>query len=217
MKDRFCAKSNVYCAPGVCAVIENHLSKSDFELLRRSCFGWVFVQRDKMKLNFQLIHQMMLRLIKSDKLHELWFKVDGLVARFSLVEFHAITGLPVIDTKVKPPAKFEWSYFLGEKQSKCTYDELLEAFKTCRKSSTKKLQMAKLLIIEKMLLFKRSKSVKKDHATLVCNPAKCELYSWGRLSYSLVVKYLKKVLDCDRSNPRPSYKLFGYIYAFQVI
>ena len=217
MKDRFCAKSNVYCFPDVCEVIEKYLSEGDLEALRRSCFGWVFVQGSKMKLNFQLIHQMMLHMIESDKEHELWFKVDGLVARFSLVEFHAITGLPVIDNKVKSSGDFSWSYFLMTKQSKCTYDELMGAFINCRPSSSKKLEMAKLLIIVNMLMFRRSKSVKVEHAGIVCNPAKCELYPWGRESYSLLVKSLKKVLLCDRSDPRPSYELFGYIFAFQVI
>ena len=168
-----------------------------------------------MVMNFQLMHQMVLRQVQTQKENELWFRVGGHLARFSIAEFHVITGLPCEDRVCNIPKKVSIFEFFGQK--KMTHDELLDRFISEKKMSKKKLIMAKLLLIERLIVYRRSEVVSAQFLSLACNEKEFELYPWGRESYTRLLKSLKSSSVADRNGVRGSYQMYGYCLAFQVL
>ena len=76
----------------------------------------------------QLVWQMCLHEIQTEKTLEMWFKVDGRILRFGLLEFACVTGLncEINGLDLGPPETVSVKSFLGV--SPCSVDQLEAIF-----------------------------------------------------------------------------------------
>ncbi len=182
----------------------------------------IIKQADYMPFYHQLAWQMCLHEIQTEKTLEMWFKVDGRILRFGLLEFACVTGLNCEDNgfDLSPPDKVSVKSFLGV--SPCSVDQLEAIFLKEPKESKKKIIMAKLLNLEMVLFPRRTnryRNVKEEHVSLACDLEKFEGHPWGRLVYEETIDSLMKVARANRAvrtSDRPGFSLSGYTLGFQV-
>ncbi len=170
----------------------------------------------------QFVWHMCLHEIQTEKTAEMWFKLDGRILRFSLLEFACVTGLncEVNGVDLGPPETVSVKSFLGVSQ--CTVDQLEAIFLKEPKDSPKKLTMAKLLVLE-MVLFPRwtnkYRLVREEFVSLACDLERFESHCWGRRVYEATIDSLRKVSRAnlkERTSNRPGFNIFGYPLGFQV-
>jgi hypothetical protein len=125
-----------------------------------------------------------------------------------------MTGLPCEDRVCNPPKAVTFSDFLG--MDRCSHDDLISCFRKMKKTSKKKLIIARLLLIEMVVCYRRIDYITEENLSLACDDEKFGQYPWGRQSYEALLKALKKSATMDRKKARPSYELYGYWIAFQV-
>ncbi|CAN7076235.1 unnamed protein product, partial [Brassica oleracea var. botrytis] len=95
--NRFPTKQlNVYSKPDILCFVRNVLRGSDeFEVIRNSCFGRLFdIPARQSPVSHKLLHSLLCRQVVSLQEYTLWPVVAGSPFRFSLAEFHTVTGLP---------------------------------------------------------------------------------------------------------------------------
>ena len=144
----------------------------------------------------QLVWQMCLHEIQTEKTLEMLFKIDGRILRFSLLEFACVTGLncEISGLDIGHPETVSVKSFLGV--SPCSVDQLEAIFLKEPKESKKKIIMAKLLILEMVLFPRRTnqyRNVKEEYVSLACDLEKFEGHPWGRLVYEETIDSLMKV------------------------
>ncbi|CAA2993044.1 Hypothetical predicted protein [Olea europaea subsp. europaea] len=72
--------------------VMDHFDERHREDFRNSSLGYM-VDVPDIQFSVQLIQQLVFRTIRTDKLYELWFSVQGHLMRFSLHEYALVTGL----------------------------------------------------------------------------------------------------------------------------
>ncbi|CAN6837755.1 unnamed protein product, partial [Brassica oleracea] len=95
--DRFPRKRlNIYSNPDILCLLRHVLRNSpELEVIRQSCFGGLFdLPARQCPVSCKLIHSLLSRQLVCDQQYTLWPVVGGHPFRFSIAEFHSVTGLP---------------------------------------------------------------------------------------------------------------------------
>ena len=150
--------------------------------LNKSALWPIFQLGDSLKFSAQLVHIMLCHEIITDKKHEMWFKVGSKVARFSIIEFAAITGLNCKDFfDVELPSVTSRSEL---SISSLNFDILADIME--RESDLKKkIRWANVLLVDSVLLPKR-RNVEIDGTiyALSTDMDSFSNYPWGRACYN---------------------------------
>lgn len=218
--NHFKVRFNTYSKIELLSTIKRELSPGQWNCLSKGCLDSIVRMGTKLRLHHQVIHQILLREVKTEKKNEMWFKVEGRLMRFSLLEFCSASGLNCIedDFDLGPPDKVSIYDFL--KTRSCNIGDLLDFFVKKPEASPKKIILAQWLIIEGVILPQRSdKEVREEFLSLACDIERFEYYAWGRESYLHTIDSLIKVCRNvnNGSDPSRGYNLFGFPMAFQVL
>ncbi|CAH8384365.1 unnamed protein product, partial [Eruca vesicaria subsp. sativa] len=123
------------------ALLKDFLKDEYEEVLKDPVFGPILAIVDnKLIYSGKIIHSFICKQLKVSKLHELWFEFANRPLRFSMQEFHAVTGLkfkeePDIDFNNWEDDKGFWSKALKQNSNINIYMIRDELLKVCNKWS----------------------------------------------------------------------------------
>ena len=172
----------------------------------------------------RVIHSFLCRELVTFLQHELWFVFARRPLRFSLQEFHAVTGFEC-DTHISLEEFEEWKYdggfwskVLRRKDGTITLFNLWtkdkEAVKKWRNADH--ICLIYLAIILCVVLARDEKAnIPLKYIAVVMDLDKVRKYSWGVAAYDLLCKSIAK--NCDQLKEKTtSYVLDGFSYALQI-
>ncbi|KAM3378938.1 hypothetical protein P3S68_011351 [Capsicum galapagoense] len=196
---------------------------------KRSCFGHLRNLPKHLKFNGKLVHYLLLRYVKNDKMrHEMWLCVNKKPVCFGLKEFCLITGLnfslyPSESKMKKVLAKGDNFYFKVTKNKNITVANLLHLIRGNKLNEDQKLKCCLLWFLHTMLLAKDSRKVVDTKLIrMVDSLSFFEKYLWGKETFQLTMDYLKKKSDLKKQKKvfdekhKASYALFGFPWAFMI-
>ncbi|XP_010424277.2 PREDICTED: uncharacterized protein LOC104709346, partial [Camelina sativa] len=102
---------------------------------------------DGLGFSGQLVYFLVVRQIVSSREDEIWFCINNKPMRFSLIEFHLVTGLPCWIKEDEVPVDFEcdWPLFLPDKRY--NVDDLIAQLKVLGEDDEEsKLRLAMLIV-----------------------------------------------------------------------
>ncbi|CAF2045810.1 unnamed protein product [Brassica napus] len=106
-----------------------------------------------LKLSAKIVHAVLTKSIKTVKRHETWFHFGAQPMRFSIREFHMVTGLKCSGEAREPreeTEKFKWDFLKGRTHTKKGRGEAAQKHK--RRCFDERFCLAMLLPIESILL-----------------------------------------------------------------
>ncbi|KAG7594891.1 Ulp1 protease family C-terminal catalytic domain [Arabidopsis thaliana x Arabidopsis arenosa] len=184
----------------------------EWNYIRASVFGPLFdLPVRKCSLSGKLVHQMLCRGLYTRKKHELWFVFAGKPFRFSLREFHILTGLPChqyaaqadILKSQKPlvpkPKKGYWEILFGKDKPVVLIKDIVEWLRAdknlppaSRMEEWRRLRLALIVIVDGIIICS-SQPVKASEQVveMVRNLETFELFPWGRESFLLTMRMVK--------------------------
>lgn len=182
------------------------------------------IEENKLKFSGKLVHSFFCKEIITSKLHEKWFAFGRRPLRFSLQEYHAVTGLsitPVSSSSRSDEIRWKsdggfWSKLLqsGGKISLQSIRKvhLKEVHKWTR---VDRLRLIYLCVIMGVVMG-RDEKVKIPHMyiKLVMDLRKLREFHWGIHSYDFLLSSIEKVRK--KLTKKESYILEGFSFAFQI-
>ncbi|KAF8105361.1 hypothetical protein N665_0158s0043 [Sinapis alba] len=155
------------------------------------------------------------------KKHELWFEFAGQPLRFSLQEFHAVTGLKCSKEANCDFEKWEddmgfWSRLLKRRGKISLKSIRLQHLQQCHKwSHVDRFRLIYVTVITSVLMAKDEKiHICHKYIKLVMDIQKLRMYPWGLESYDALVESI--ITSRKKLKNKTSYVLDGFTYAFQI-
>ncbi|CAN7073842.1 unnamed protein product [Brassica oleracea var. botrytis] len=149
--------------------------------------------RSEMKLSGKTVYGILTRSIVTVKKNEAWFHFAGQPMKFSIREFHMVTGLKCNGEVERPRGEYEWDLLKGRTHK--LIDVLNQLKKTRVDASDERVCLAMLLLVESILLPKNNKGT---FPLEYVNKAKDMMYPWGRDAYLVL---LRKCFSQDATEP----------------
>ena len=209
------AHINTYNRSEAFQIIEDNMPVNSSDLSNSPLWP-IFQIGDSLKFSAQLVHIMLCHEIITDKKHEMWFKVGSKIARFSIVEFAAITGLNCKDFfEVDVPNVSSRS----ELNITSLNFDILADIMGKESDLKKKIRWANVLLVDSVLLPRRRNSeIDATIYALSSNMDSFSKYPWGRACYN---EFIASLMQFNRSHhdivsDRFGYNVNGYPLAFQV-
>ncbi|CAN6920229.1 unnamed protein product [Brassica oleracea] len=200
--------------------VKEILGNDEFNRIRGTFLGPVIKLGERsLKLSAKIVHAVLTKSIKTVKRHESWFHFGAQPMRFSIREFHMVTGLKCSGEAREPreeTERFKWDFLKGrthtvkdvEKQLRNTRDD----------ASDERLCLAMLLLIESILLQKSlldsGTTFTLDYVKIAQDMDVLMTYPWGRTAYNLLLKSLQRAVD--KSLDKNNYDLQGFPMAFLI-
>ena len=227
----------VYSKPDILCFLSHVLHGSDeFEIIRNSCFGRLFdIPARQSLVSHKLLHSLLCRQILPLQEYKLWPVVGGSPFRFSLAEFHTVTGLPcgpfpadyeTPSFNIRNPAKDPlWRKLLGPDSHITIADigHMLETDQTIPKD--KRLRLALIMIVDGVLIAHKQVAKPTLHyVRMVDNLEDFFNFPWGRESFLKTITCMKPPTDAE--NPvaalaqilqQTTYRLTGFPLALQLV
>ncbi|KAL2549640.1 uncharacterized protein Fot_11170 [Forsythia ovata] len=149
------------CKIGMVDEVFDKLDATHKNMFETSCFGPLLKLR-KIKLASQLVHQLLLRWMKTKK-EEAWFKIGNKRARFGLQEFVLVTGLNAggcenVDKSGGADCRIVKEHF-RKSGGKIMKRDVFEAFKRCKRNKTDKYKLGLIIILAYVLLATEEKTL----------------------------------------------------------
>ncbi|KAF8080566.1 hypothetical protein N665_0934s0007, partial [Sinapis alba] len=214
---------NNYCRLTILDKLESRFENEYKEVKKDPVFSQILAFHDN-KLNYsaRMIHSMLVRQLETDKRHELWFEFARRPLRFSMQEYHAVTGLNCEVSKGIDYDKWVddggfWSKLL-KRQENITLEKIwadyIDGVDDWRRVD--RFRLIYLCVIVGVVLARGDKAViPLEYIKVVMDMTKLRAYAWGRVSYDLLLKSVfksrKKILKAPKS-----YVLEGFSYALQI-
>uniref|UniRef100_A0A0D3BFQ6 DUF1985 domain-containing protein n=1 Tax=Brassica oleracea var. oleracea TaxID=109376 RepID=A0A0D3BFQ6_BRAOL len=171
----------------------------------------------------RVIHGFLCRELLTYKDHELWFVFARRPLRFSLLEFHAVTGLQC-DTSLSLKELVDWDddggfWSLVIRTNKgISIFELWEHHRAAVKkwSNADRIRLVYLCIIVCMVCGRDEKApIPIKYVKLVMDLEQVRNYPWGVASFDLLCESIAEKRDKLKENPK-SYVLDGFTYGLQI-
>lgn len=176
---------------------------------------------NKMGYSERLIHSFMCKQLITVKKHELWFEFAGQPLRFSLQEFHAVTGLKCTKEANVDFGKWEgdkgfWSKLLNRGGKISLQSISLKHLQECHKwSHVDRIRLIYLSVIASLLMAQDEKiDISHKYIKLVMDIEKLRMYPWGLESFDALVDLI--ITSRKKLKNKKSYVLNGFTYAFQI-
>uniref|UniRef100_A0A0D3E5S0 DUF1985 domain-containing protein n=1 Tax=Brassica oleracea var. oleracea TaxID=109376 RepID=A0A0D3E5S0_BRAOL len=146
--------------------------------------------RSEMKLSGNTVYGILTRSIVTVKKNEAWFHFAGQPMKFSIREFHMVTGLKCNGEVEGPRGEYEWDLLKGRTHK--LSDVLNQLKKTRVDASDERVFLAILLPVESILL---SKNNKGTFPLEYVNKAKDMMYPWGLDAYLVLLSNWAPTVD----------------------
>ncbi|KAF8102825.1 hypothetical protein N665_0193s0008 [Sinapis alba] len=204
--------------------LEEWLPKELKEVKKDQTFAQIFKLYDSgLGYSVRVIHSFLCRELVTYKMHELWFVFARRPLRFSLLEFHAVTGLQC-DTSLSLEELVDWendggfwSIVLRKKQGICMLDLWKKHKEAVKKwSNADRIRLVYLCIIVCMVCARDEKAnIPLKYIKLVMDLEKVRNYPWGVAAFDLLCESIAKTRD-KLKEKTSSYVLDGFSYALQI-
>ncbi|KAF3598836.1 hypothetical protein F2Q69_00033684 [Brassica cretica] len=198
--------------------VKDILGEVEFNRIRETFLGPVIKLGERnLKLSAKIAYAVLTKSINTVKKHEAWFHFGAQPMRFSIREFHMVTGLKC-SGEVEGPREenesFEWEFLQGPHTVKDVEKQLRN---TNEDASEERFCHAMLLLIESILLQKVSGSDTTfpwDYVKIAQDIDVLMTYPWGRIAYELLLKSIKNAVK--KNLDKNKYELHGYPLAFHL-
>ncbi|WZY99209.1 hypothetical protein YC2023_071538 [Brassica napus] len=200
--------------------VKEILGNDEFNRIRGTFLGPVIKLGERsLKLSAKIVHAVLTKSIKTVKRHEAWFHFGAQPMRFSIREFHMVTGLKCSGEAREPreeTEKFKWDFLKGRTHTVKDVEKQLR--NTREDASDERFCLAMLLLIESILLQKSlldgGTTFTLDYVKIAQDMDVLMTYPWGRTAYNLLLKSLQRVVD--KSLDKNNYDLQGFPMAFLI-
>ncbi|CAF1979130.1 unnamed protein product [Brassica napus] len=166
--------------------------------------------RSEMKLSGKTVYGILTRSIVTVKKNEAWFHFAGQPMKFSIREFHMVTGLKCNGEVEGPRGEYEWDLLKGHTHK--LSDVLNQLKKTRVDASDERVCLAMLLLVESILLPKNNKGT---FPLEYVNKAKDMMYPWGRDAYLVLLRSIQKAIT-NHLEDTSKFELQGYPLVFHL-
>ncbi|CAN6871290.1 unnamed protein product [Brassica oleracea var. botrytis] len=186
------------------SIVESILTADEIERVR-GFLGPVMrlSGRSEMKLSGKTVYGIFTRSIVTVKKNEAWFHFAGQPMKFSIREFHMVTGLKCNGEVEGPRGEYEWDLL---------NDVLNQLKKTRVYASDERVCLAMLLLVESILLPKKNKGT---FPLEYVNKAKDMMYPWGRDAYLVLLRSIQKAV-ANHLEDTSKFELQGYPLVFHL-
>ncbi|KAL9293209.1 hypothetical protein AtEden1_Chr3g0190551 [Arabidopsis thaliana] len=201
----------------ICGSINNHSKFSYLKIVKEILFESLFRLRkasgnqkgvNGLGFSGQLVYFLVVRQLVSSKKDELWFCINNMSMRFSLIEFYLVTGLPCWIKEDEIPVDFECDWPLSPGETPIKVDDLIAQLKVL---DDEKIKLQLVMLIVFMLSYGITKYlVPKEY---LANAKKnIHAYPWEKMHLMLVssigrevihlfsTKKMRKLRFCDGSD-----------------
>ncbi|CAN7073896.1 unnamed protein product [Brassica oleracea var. botrytis] len=199
------------------------LEPEELEFLRNSTFGKIIAIDENPPFSGAYGQYVVVRLLKVNKKHEVWFLFAGNPIRMSLREFAIVTGLncaklPEPTKKKKNPLKEKiyWNELFGSLKF-CTLDIVIDMLKKkVVKSREARIKFA-CLAITSSILFPSSHQPRiiPEHVELIRDLDEFLAFPWGRASFQSLVTSI--VAKDEITLAQSSVAVRGYVDEIQLV
>ncbi|RID40243.1 hypothetical protein BRARA_J00303 [Brassica rapa] len=196
--------------------VKEILGNDEFNRIRGTFLGPVIKLGERsLKLSAKIVHAVLTKSIKTVKRHEAWFHFGAQPMRFSIREFHMVTGLKCSGEAREPreeTERFKWDFLKGRTHTVKDVEKQLR--NTREDASDERFCLAMLLLIESILLQKSlldgGTTFTLDYVKIAQDMDVLMTYPWGRTAYNLLLKSLQRAVD------KNNYDLQGFPMAFLI-
>ncbi|CAN6851993.1 unnamed protein product [Brassica oleracea] len=200
--------------------VKEILGNDEFNRIRGTFLGPVIKLGERsLKLSAKIVHAVLTKSIKTVKRHESWFHFGAQPMRFSIREFHMVTGLKCSGEAREPreeTERFKWDFLKGRTHTVKDVEKQLR--NTREDASDERFCLAMLLLIESILLQKSlldgGTTFTLDYVKIAQDMDVLMTYPWGRTAYNLLLKSLQRAVD--KSLDKNNYDLQGFPMAFLI-
>ncbi|XP_052176003.1 uncharacterized protein LOC127790500 [Diospyros lotus] len=223
VKDRVRGKISNRCRIQMIHDVYYSLDAEHKDLFTKSCFGHL-LNVANMKIALQMVHQLILRSVKTSKQNEVWFKFGNQLARFGLEEFTLVTGLKAGELEFEDESLGLQCHLLQnhfkKNKGKITRKQLLSAFQKCS-DQPDKFKLGLLLILAYVLLAtEENTNLNLWWFYLVDDLDRFNNYARGKRSYKYTIAIFKsdlgkKLKQCGK-NDRYPYNFHGFPFAIMI-
>ncbi|CAN6928374.1 unnamed protein product, partial [Brassica oleracea] len=203
--------------------VEKYVEAEYKEVLGDPLFSQVMdIYVHKLQYSGRVIHSFVCKQLLTAKRHELWFHFARRALRFSMQEFHAITGLkykddePDLDIDNWRGDKGFWSKLLRRK-GKISVQQIRKVhLKSCNTwSHVDRLRMVYLCVIAGLVMAKdENVCIPHKYIKLVMDFDKMRKYMWGLHSFDALVTSITEARD--KVKTQNNYVIDGFSYALQI-
>uniref|UniRef100_A0A1J3D4G3 DUF1985 domain-containing protein n=1 Tax=Noccaea caerulescens TaxID=107243 RepID=A0A1J3D4G3_NOCCA len=214
-------KINKCARMSILKVLANNIASEYAEVKRDPLFANIMaIHENRLHFSAKMVHSFLTRQLVTAKKHELWFVFARRPLRFSLQEFHAVTGLKCIDDGNSDLNNWVddggfWSRLL-KSRGKISLEmirkkHIKEANKWTRLD---RLRLVYFCVAGLLMAVDEKTWVSHDYIKLIMDFDKLRAYPWGLRCFDHLVKGVIKARS-ELSNPI-SYVLEGFAYALQI-
>ncbi|CAN6896740.1 unnamed protein product [Brassica oleracea] len=203
---------NQYSGSEYISIVDSILKPDEMIRVRGSFLGPIMKLSERgLKLSAKMVYAILTRSIVSVKENEAWFHFGAQPLRFSIREFHMMTGLKcsgALEGPRRETDRFNWELLKGRSHKLSDVVEQLR--KTREDASEERVCLAMLILVESILLRKsKGGSFPLEYA----KNAQDMTYPWGKEAYIVLLKSIQNTVANHLEN-KSKFELQGYPLVF---
>ncbi|KAF8051461.1 hypothetical protein N665_1720s0005 [Sinapis alba] len=214
-------KINNSCRLKLLELLREKMEPEYKEVMKDPLFSHIMViEENGLKFSARLVHSFLCRELMTSKKYEKWFSFARTPLRFSLQEYHAVTGLNVKLEKISVVKWTDdmdfWSKMIktnGRINLKLIKEKYLEESRIW--TWVDRVRMIYLCVIMGVVMG-RDEKVNFPHLymKLAMDLEKLRRYPWGLYSFDFLLKSIDKAKD--KLEKKEGYLMEGFLFAFQI-
>ncbi|CAN6884935.1 unnamed protein product [Brassica oleracea] len=203
---------NQYSGSEYISIVDSILKPDEMIRVRGSFLGPIMKLSERgLKLSAKMVYAILTRSIVSVKENEAWFHFGAQPLRFSIREFHMMTGLKcsgALEGPRRETYRFNWELLKG--RSHKLIDVVEQLRNTREDASEERVCLAMLILVESILLRKsKGGSFPLEYA----KNAQDMTYPWGKEAYIVLLKSIQNAVANHLEN-KYKFELQGYPLVF---
>ncbi|CAN7022397.1 unnamed protein product [Brassica rapa subsp. trilocularis] len=203
---------NQYSGSDYISIVKSILKPNEMIRVRGSFMGPVMKLSERgLKLSAKIVYAILTRSIVSVKENEAWFHFGAQPMRFSIREFHMMTGLKcsgALEGPRRETERFNWELLKGRSHK---LSDVVDQLRNTREdASEERICLAMLILVESILLRKsKGGSFPLEYA----KNAQDMTYPWGKEAYIVLLKSIQNAVANHLEN-KSKFELQGYPLVF---
>ncbi|XP_022572806.2 uncharacterized protein LOC125574990 isoform X3 [Brassica napus] len=203
---------NQYSGSDYISIVKSILKPDEMIRVRGSFLGPVMKLSERgLKLSAKIVYAILTRSIVSVKENEGWFHFGAQPMRFSIREFHMMTGLKcsgALEGPRRETERFNWELLKGRSHK---LSDVVDQLRNTREdASEERICLAMLILVESILLRKsKGGSFPLEYA----KNAQDMTYPWGKEAYIVLLKSIQNAVANHLEN-KSKFELQGYPLVF---
>ncbi|CAN7022033.1 unnamed protein product [Brassica rapa subsp. trilocularis] len=201
-----------YSGSDYISIVKSILKPDEMIRVRGSFLGPVMKLSERgLKLSAKIVYAILTRSIVSVKENEAWFHFGAQPMRFSIREFHMMTGLKcsgALEGPRRETERFNWELLKGRSHK---LSDVVDQLRNTREdASEERICLAMLILVESILLRKsKGGSFPLEYA----KNAQDMTYPWGKEAYIVLLKSIQNAVANHLEN-KSKFELQGYPLVF---